>query len=85
MKKERLLEFDILRGLAFIFIVIQHTLGGFSFRDDITTNGLFISKFIYTIAKIATPLFVCLTGISLLYTYYDKFNAKDFYHGFCIK
>lgn len=79
MKKERLLEFDILRGLAFIFIVIQHTIGGFSFRDDITTNGLFISKFIYTIAKIATPLFVCLTGISLLYTYYEKFNAKDFY------
>lgn len=79
MKKERLLEFDILRGMAFIFIVLQHTIGGFSFRNDISIQNLFISKFMYTIAEIATPLFVCLTGVALLYRYYDEFSIKSFY------
>ena len=36
MKKERLVEFDLIRGMAFIFIVLQHTIGGFSFRSDIS-------------------------------------------------
>ena len=30
-------------------------------------------------AEIATPLFTCLTGVALLYTYYDKFDIKTFY------
>lgn len=79
MKKERLVEFDTLRGLAFIFIVLQHSVGGFSFREDINIQDLFISKLMYTIAEVATPLFVCLTAVALLYTYYDKFDIKNFY------
>lgn len=79
MKKERLMEFDVLRGIAFIMVVIQHTIGGFSFRKDISFYDLLISRFLYTIATIAVPIFVFLTAISLIYTYYDSFNAKTFY------
>ena len=79
MKKERLFELDVMRGIAFLFIVIQHTLGGFSYRDDISFNDFLISKFIYTMAENGVMFFIFLTGISLIYTYYEKFDIKDFY------
>jgi len=79
MKKERLLEFDVLRAIAFIFVVLQHSIGGFSFRNDISVQDFLVSKFLYVMAEIAVPLFVFLTGVALLYTYYDKFDIKSFY------
>lgn len=79
MKKERLYELDVMRGLAFLFIVLQHTIGGFSYRDDISFNGFMISKFIYIAAENGVELFIFLTAVSLIYTYYDEFNIKDFY------
>ncbi|MGN0144049.1 MAG: acyltransferase family protein, partial [Clostridium sp.] len=79
MKKERLYELDVMRGIAFLFIVIQHSIGGFSFRDEISFNDFIISKFIYTAAENGVELFIFLTAVSLIYTYYDKFNIKEFY------
>lgn len=79
MKKERLLELDVMRGIAFLFIVLQHTIGGFSYRDDISFNDFVISKFIYTAAQIGVVLFMFLTAVSLVYTYSDKFDIKGFY------
>ena len=78
-KKGRLFELDILRGIAFILVVIQHTLGGYSFSKDISIQNLLISRFIYVIGESAVPIFLALTAIVLLYTYYDKFNVKEFY------
>ena len=79
MKKERLFELDVMRGLAFICIVLQHTIGGFSYRDDISFNDFIISKFIYIVAENGVELFIFLTAVSLIYTYYDTFDIKDFY------
>lgn len=77
--KKRLLELDILRGFAFILVVIEHTLGGYSYSKDISISNLFISRFIYTMAKPAVVIFLTLTAMSLVYTYYDKFDLRSFY------
>lgn len=79
MKKERLIELDAMRGIAFLFIVLQHTIGGFSYRDDISLSGFIISKFIYTAAQTGVQIFIFLTAVSLVYTYYEKIDIKDFY------
>ncbi|MBQ3422048.1 MAG: acyltransferase [Romboutsia sp.] len=79
MSKKRIAELDILRATAFIFVVLQHTVGGFSYRDNLSINNLLISKFIYTIAKAGVPIFLFLSAVTLIYTYNDKLNIKEFY------
>lgn len=79
LMKKRLLELDILRGFAFILVVVEHTLGGYSYSKDISTSNLFITRFIYTMSKPAVVIFLALTAMGLVYTYYDKFNLKSFY------
>ena len=76
MKKERLIELDVMRAIAFLFIVIQHTIGGFSYRDDISFNDFAISKFIYIMAQNGVEFFIFLTAVSLVYTYYEKFDIN---------
>ena len=56
MKKERLMELDVMRGIAFLFIVLQHTIGGFSYRDDISFNDFVLAKFIYTAAQVGVVM-----------------------------
>lgn len=79
MSKKRIIELDILRAAAFLFVVLQHTVGGFSYRDGLSIENLLVSKFIYTIAKAGVPLFLFLSAVTLIYTYGDKLNVKDFY------
>ena len=79
MFKKRLIELDVMRAIAFLFIVIQHTIGGFSYRDDISFNDFAISKFIYIMAQNGVEFFIFLTAVSLVYTYYEKFDIKTFY------
>lgn len=79
MSKKRIVELDVMRAVAFIFVVLQHTVGGFSYRDSITMDNRIISKFIYTIARAGVPLFLFLTAVTLIYTYGDKLDIKEFY------
>lgn len=77
--KKRLLELDLLRGIAFFLVVIQHTLGGYSYSKNISITNLLVSRFIYIIALPAVKIFLTLMAISLIYTYLNKFNFKKFY------
>jgi peptidoglycan/LPS O-acetylase OafA/YrhL len=77
--KERLAELDILRGIAFILVVVQHTIGGYSFSENISYRDLAVSRGIYIIAQPAVKIFLILMGMVLVYTYLDKFNYKTFY------
>lgn len=79
MKKERLKEIDIMRGISFCLVVVQHTLGGYSYSKNISIVNCIISRFLYIVAKVAVPSFICLTAISLFYTYYDKISFRNFY------
>lgn len=79
MNKVRLKELDILRATAFIFVVAQHTLGGFSNAKGINYFDYTVLKFLYVIAKTAVPIFLFISGVSLFYVYSDKFDWKKYY------
>ena len=79
MNKIRMKEIDILRAIAFIFVVAQHTVGGFSNIKGISFFDYTILKFLYVMAKTAVPIFLFISGISLFYAYSDRVAWKQYY------
>lgn len=75
----RLKELDILRALAFIFVVEQHSMGGYYNIKGISNLYYEIFKFFYTLAKPAVACFLCISAISLCYSYSENFNYKKYY------
>lgn len=76
MKKERLKEIDMLRAIAFIFVVAQHTVGCFSNCKGV---GYTVLNIIYVIAKTAVPIFLFISAFSLFYVYFDNVDWKNYY------
>lgn len=79
MTNNRLKELDVLRAVAFIFVVAQHTLGGFSNVKGINHLEFIIMKFVYVMAKTAVPIFLFISAVALFYVYLNKFNWKKYY------
>ncbi len=79
MNKKRLVELEVIRALAFVMIVVQHTIGGYSLEPKIPLKHAVLLRFIYTISKCSVPMFVFISGVSLFYTYKDSINVIDFY------
>lgn len=79
MTNKRLKELDILRAVAFIFVVAQHTLGGFSNIKGINYLEFTIMKFIYVVAKTAVPIFFFISAVALFHVYFNKFDWKKYY------
>ncbi|WP_158291443.1 acyltransferase [Desulfosporosinus sp. Sb-LF] len=78
MSKERVSEWDILRGIAFLAIVLQHSIGQFAYRKDTSLLDAYTLAAIYHLIKFGVPAFVFLTGATLLYNYYGKLNYLEF-------
>ncbi|WP_446898935.1 acyltransferase [Clostridium sp. LBM24168] len=78
-KDNRIKEIDIIRGFAFMSVVAQHTIGGFSNEPGIGFFDYAILKFLYTIAKTAVPLFLFISAVLLFYKKSDKIKVKQFY------
>ncbi|MEW9095824.1 MAG: acyltransferase [Clostridiaceae bacterium] len=76
---DRLKELDVLRAISFIFVVEQHTMGGYSRIDGISYSYFQIFKFFYTLAKPAVAAFLCISAISLFYSYSKEFDWKKYY------
>jgi len=76
---KRLKEIDILKAAAFIFVVAQHTIGGYSNVKNLYFLDCWILKFLYVIAKPGVPIFLFISGVLFFRAYGDKFNLKDFY------
>ena len=79
MKQERLYEIDILRAIAFIFVVVQHTLGGFSNIEGIPYSSFTVMKLMYVMAKTAVPIFLFISAVALFYVHTKKFDCKSYY------
>lgn len=79
MKNRRIKELDILRALSFIFVVEQHTMGGYHNIKGISSLYAHIFKFFYTLAKPAVSSFICISAISLCVAYSENFNLKQYY------
>lgn len=79
MSRQRLQHLDVLRAIAFIFVVMQHILGGYSNLSGIRRFEYLILKFFYALAKPAVPIFLMLSAIALFYSYSESFSIKDYY------
>lgn len=77
--EKRLKEIDILRALAFIFVVVQHGMGGLSFSSKIGIVDKVSLRLFYMVGKPAVPIFLFISGLSLSYVYCRKLNLKNYY------
>lgn len=70
---------DLLRAVAFIFVLIQHSIGGYSLDANAPINNVIFLRMIYSIAKPAVPMFFFISASVLFYTYKDNVNIIEFY------
>lgn len=68
MVKKRIYELDILRGIAFLAVVLQHSLAGFIYEPQLKMYEGITSALMLNAIRFAVPLFVVLTGFSLYYS-----------------
>jgi len=78
LPKERIAEWDVLRGIAFLSIVLQHSIGQFAYRKDTSLFDAYTLAAVYHLIKFGVPAFVFLTGAALVYNYYGKLNYPAF-------
>ncbi|MEA4926230.1 MAG: acyltransferase [Syntrophomonadaceae bacterium] len=79
MFKHRLFEVDILRGLTFLAIVMQHTLASFIYNPQLTMGPALVSAFLLVTIRYAVPMFIFITGLVLFYNHSDEgFRYPEF-------
>lgn len=77
-RKDRIKELDVLRGLAFLAVVLQHTLGVYVRKADIQIADAAMLGMLFNFTKFAVPAFVFATGTVLFYNYYEKLEYRKF-------
>ncbi|UOF91297.1 acyltransferase [Fodinisporobacter ferrooxydans] len=77
-RKEKIQELDVIRGLAFLAVVMQHTLGAYIRQPAVQTSESILLGMLFNISKFAVPAFVFVTGIVLFYNYFDSFSYITF-------
>ncbi|MNO67471.1 putative poly-beta-1,6-N-acetyl-D-glucosamine export protein [compost metagenome] len=78
MKKAKLEEIEILRGIAFLAVVLQHIIAGIFYQPGLSPLTLNVATTLLGLIRFAVPLFVFITGVVLFYNYDAKVNYKDF-------
>jgi len=78
LPKERIREWDVIRGIAFLAIVLQHSIGQFVYRKDISLLDAYTLAAVYHFIKFGVPAFVLLTGAALVYNHYGTLNYAKF-------
>lgn len=78
MKKARLEEVELLRGIAFLAVVLQHVIAGIFGQPDVANSSIIIGTTLLGISRFAVPLFVFITGVVLFYNYDGKLNYLSF-------
>lgn len=79
MTKQHIKEIDVLRVMGFIFVVVQHVLGGFAFREGASFSDSLILSFFYVMAKPAVPIFVTIAAMMMVYKNKEPVNWSQFY------
>lgn len=72
-------EFDILKGMALLALVLQHTIAGTFYQPDINEISLNIGTTFLGLIRFAVPLFIFITGLVLFHHYGDKLEYKSYY------
>lgn len=77
--KQHIKEIDVLRVIGFIFVVAQHVLGGFAWREGASFSDSLVLSFFYVLAKPAVPIFVTIAVMMMVYTHVEPVNWVKFY------
>lgn len=76
--KEKLKEIDILRGLAFLAVVLQHAIGHYyPLPETGLADGVLLGAALIA-SKFAVPVFLFITGMVLFYNYSHTVHAGTF-------
>ncbi|MEF2968156.1 acyltransferase [Paenibacillus sp. M1] len=78
MKKASLEEIQILRGIAFLAVVMQHTIAGIFYQPGLSPMALNVATITLGLIRFAVPLFVFITGVVLFYNYDAKIDYIAF-------
>lgn len=78
MGKPRIEEWTQLRGLAFLAIVMQHSIAEYIYRPDIVAADSTMLTMIYHLTRFGTPTFVFLSAVLLFYNYGERFRYGPF-------
>ncbi|MWV43408.1 acyltransferase family protein [Paenibacillus sp. HJL G12] len=82
-KKARIHEIELLRGLAFLAVALQHAIAHYSIVDGVKMEDSVMMTLLLTASKFAVPMFIFITGLVLFYNYdgpirYGTFMRKRF-------
>ncbi|KOR89893.1 acyltransferase [Paenibacillus solani] len=83
MSKERIPEIERLRGLAFLAVVLQHSIANYSVAPGMTADDGLGMAVLLMATKFAVPVFIFITGMVLFYNdkgslHYGKFIKRRF-------
>ncbi|MCJ8010743.1 acyltransferase [Paenibacillus sp. KQZ6P-2] len=82
-KKARIHEIELLRGMAFLAVALQHAIAHYSIVDGAKMEDGVLMTVLLLAAKFAVPVFIFITGLVLFYNYdgpihYGSFLRKRF-------
>ncbi|WP_438350238.1 acyltransferase [Paenibacillus sp. FA6] len=77
-RKERIIEIELLRGLAFLAVALQHSIAHFAYVEGVSFGDGVIMTLLLVLAKFAVPVFIFITGMVLFYNYDGQFNYLSF-------
>ncbi|CAM2884446.1 acyltransferase [Paenibacillus sediminis] len=78
IRKQKIEEIQVLRGLAFLAVVLQHSIAHYANVDGVTLEDGVLMGLLLLISKFAVPAFIFITGMVLFYNYDGKINYFSF-------
>lgn len=79
MNAKRFEEIDIMRVMGFLMVVDQHILGAYAKLRETRFGDALILHFLYLVGRPAVPMFIAITGFTLFYANYNRFEIKSYY------
>lgn len=76
--KERILEIELLRGIAFAGVVFQHAVAHYGYLKEIGLADGVLLALLVILSKFAVPVFIFITGMVLFYNYDGELNYRSF-------
>ncbi|WP_433945723.1 acyltransferase [Paenibacillus sp. SN-8-1] len=78
ISKERILEIELLRGIAFAGVVFQHAVAHYGYLKETGLADGALLALLVILSKFAVPVFIFITGMVLFYNYDGQLNYLSF-------
>ncbi|MFD2371557.1 acyltransferase [Brevibacillus sp. GCM10020057] len=78
IRKERIAELDLIRSFAFLAVVYQHVIGVYMRKPGVGEQTAILYGMLFHLLKFAVPAFIFITGLVLLYNYYERVHYPSF-------